>query len=125
MPSLSVTSLTALTRPLVVQMEKEGTTQAPSCLLFLFVWLFDNYLWNPTMYQFLWAVGPDVQLPMPFLTQTTCISFLLLIQQTTTNLVASNSIHLLSYSCVGQTFDTGLAGLKSRCWLHCISSWRL
>lgn len=87
MPSLSATSLTALTRPLVVQMEKEGTTQASLCLLFLFVWLFDNYLWNPTMHQFLWAVGPGVELLVPFLTQTTCISFLLLIQQTTPNLV--------------------------------------
>lgn len=88
MPPLSVISLEALTRPLVVQMEKESTTQAPSRLLFLFVWLFDNYLWNSTVYQFLWTVGPDVELLMPFLTQTTCIRFLFLIQQTTTNLVA-------------------------------------
>lgn len=87
MPPLSVIFLMALTRPLVVSMEKKVTTQAPLSLLFSFVWLFDSYLRNSAMYQFLWSLGPDVELLMPFLTQTVYISFLFLMLQITTNLV--------------------------------------
>ena len=53
------------------------------------------------------------------------ISFQLLLQQTTTNVVTWNNTNLLSYSSGGERTKISLPGLKSRCRQGCILLYRL
>ena len=51
-----------------------------------------------------------------------CISFLVLLQQITTNLVTLNNTNYFLYSSGGQKPEMGIMGIKSRCRQSCVPS---